>query len=185
MMRRSAPLFSTLVSLILSIAAPRAFAAPAAEPKPVDVLVYGGTSAGVAAAVQAARMGKSVVLVEPGKHLGGLTSGGLGWTDLGNPNVVGGISREFYHRLWQHYQTDAAWHGGAAAREAFRNAAGQGVKGMDDERQLMWVFEPHVAEGVFNDLVAEAKVPVAFGERLDLTSGVKKDGARITSVTME
>src|SRR3954463_16224495 len=109
-MKLSAPVVCTLFSALLALTAPLASAAPA--PDRVDVLVYGGTSAGVAAAVEVARAGKSVLLVEPGKHLGGLTSGGLGWTDLGNPNVVGGISREFYHRLWQHYQQDAAWHEG-------------------------------------------------------------------------
>ena len=55
--------------------------------------------AGVAAAVQAKRMGKSVVVVSPDKHLGGLTSGGLGLTDTGNKAVIGGLSREFYHRV--------------------------------------------------------------------------------------
>ena len=74
-----------------------------------DVVVYGGTSGGVIAAVQAKRMGKSVILVCPDQHLGGLSSGGLGWTDTGNKSVIGGLAREFYHRVWQHYQTDAAW----------------------------------------------------------------------------
>ena len=67
-----------------------------------DVVVYGGTSAGVVAAVQATRMGKSVVLIEPGIHLGGLSSGGLGETDSGDKSVIGGVSREFYQRLGQH-----------------------------------------------------------------------------------
>ena len=69
-----------------------------------DVVVYGGTSAGVIAAVQAKKMGKSVVIVCPDKHLGGLSSGGLGFTDTGDKSVIGGLSREFYHRIWQHYQ---------------------------------------------------------------------------------
>src|SRR5688500_8147539 len=63
-----------------------------------DVVVYGGTSGGVIAAVQAKAMGKTVVLVGPDKHLGGLSSGGLGYTDTGNKSVIGGLSREFYHR---------------------------------------------------------------------------------------
>ena len=62
-------------------------------------MVYGGTSAGVAAAVQAAQMGKSVVLIGPDNHLGGLTSGGLGSTDIGNKEAIGGMAREFYHRV--------------------------------------------------------------------------------------
>ena len=56
---------------------------PRPAPEAFDVVVYGGTSAGVTAAVQARQMGRSVVLLEPGRHLGGLTSGGLGNTDIG------------------------------------------------------------------------------------------------------
>ena len=74
-----------------------------------DVVVYGGTSAGVIAAVQAIKMGKTAVIVGPDKHLGGLSSGGLGWTDTGNKSVIGGLSREFYHRIYNHYAKDAAW----------------------------------------------------------------------------
>jgi glycine/D-amino acid oxidase-like deaminating enzyme len=74
-----------------------------------DIVVYGATSAGVSAAVQAARMGRSVALVGPDLHLGGLSSGGLGWTDTGNKAVIGGIAREFYHRVWLHYQKPEAW----------------------------------------------------------------------------
>ena len=121
-----------------------------------DVVVYGGTSGGVAAAVQAARMGKTVVLIEPGKHLGGLTSGGLGATDIGNKGAIGGISREFYRRVGRHYGKDEAW-----------------------------TFEPHVAEAVMDELVREAGVTVVRQERLDLAGGVKKQGPRIMSIRME
>src|SRR5581483_6833539 len=74
-----------------------------------DVVIYGGTAAAVTAAVQAKKMGKSVIMVSPDKHLGGLSAGGLGFTDTGNKAVIGGLSREFYHRVWQHYDTPAAW----------------------------------------------------------------------------
>ena len=74
-----------------------------------DIVVYGGTAAGVVAAVQAKRMGKSVIVVSPDKHLGGLSSGGLGFTDTGNKAVIGGLSRDFYHRIWKHYEQPAAW----------------------------------------------------------------------------
>src|SRR5215217_5931456 len=74
-----------------------------------DIVIYGGTCAAVTAAVQAKKMGKTVVVVSPDKHLGGLSSGGLGFTDTGNKAVIGGLSREFYHRVWQHYDTDAGW----------------------------------------------------------------------------
>src|SRR5882762_9439790 len=74
-----------------------------------DVVVYGGTSGGVIAAVQAGRMGKRVVLIEPTRHLGGMTSGGLGATDTGNQKAIGGVSREFYKRIGEYYQDKAHW----------------------------------------------------------------------------
>src|SRR5438552_15719063 len=72
-----------------------------------DICVYGGTSGGVAAAVAAARLGKSAVLVVFNNHVGGMSSGGLGVTDRGNVNSIGGLSREFYLRVGQHYGTNA------------------------------------------------------------------------------
>ena len=87
----------------------------AAQVRKADVVIYGGTCAAVTAAVQAERMGKSVVIVCPEKHLGGLSSGGLGFTDTGDKSVIGGLSREFYHRIWQHYQN-----AGVALAEARR-----------------------------------------------------------------
>src|SRR3990167_4464689 len=74
-----------------------------------DVVIYGGSSAGVVAAVQAARMGKSAVLIEPGKHLGGMTSSGLGWVDIGNPANIGGIAHQYFHRVWNYYNQEKAW----------------------------------------------------------------------------
>src|SRR5436190_24084395 len=80
----------------------------AQAPPAYDLVVYGGTAAGVVAAVQAKRMGKSVVIVSPDTHLGGLSSGGLGFTDTGNKAVIGGLSREFYHRVWKRYDDRSA-----------------------------------------------------------------------------
>lgn len=122
-----------------------------------DLLVYGGTSAAVIAAVQARQMGKSVLLVSPDKHLGGLTINGLGWTDSGNVATIGGLSREFYHQVWLHYGDPKAWTW--QPRESFGGAA-QGTKARDDARQTMWTFEPHVAEGIFRRLIDDNEVPV-------------------------
>jgi hypothetical protein len=146
-----------------------------------DVVVYGGTSAGVIAAVQAKRMGKSVVLVCPDKHLGGLSSGGLGWTDTGNKAVIGGLAREFYQRIWSHYARDDAWRW--QTREEYGNR-GQGTPAIDGAQRTMWIFEPHAAEAVFEDLVREHQIPVHRDEWLNRERGVKKEGARITSITM-
>src|SRR5213082_1265000 len=74
-----------------------------------DICIYGGTSGGVATAIQASRMGKKAVIAEFGKHLGGLSSGGLGATDIGNKAAIGGVSRDFYRRIARHYGRDDAW----------------------------------------------------------------------------
>src|SRR5215831_4847242 len=83
--------------------------AGAAEIIQSDICIYGGTVAGVAAAVQASRMGKTAVIAEFGNHLGGMSSGGLGATDIGNKAAIGGIAREFYHNVALHYAKDDAW----------------------------------------------------------------------------
>lgn len=146
-----------------------------------DVVVYGGTSAGVMAAVQAKRMGRSVILVGPNRHLGGLSSGGLGFTDTGNKAVIGGLAREFYHRVWRHYQDPGAWQW--QRREEYGNR-GQGTPAIDGAQRTMWIFEPHVAEGIFEALVVEHGIPVHRDEWLDRECGVQKEGGRIVSVTM-
>lgn len=146
-----------------------------------DICIYGGTSGGVVAAVQAARLGKRVILVSPTKHLGGLTSSGLGWTDLGSESILGGISREFYHRLYLYYQRPEAWKWQPARR--FVNF-GQNGPAFNHTTRLASVFEPHVAEAVFNQMLAEWSIPVIVG-RLDLTNGVSKNGQRITAIHTE
>ena len=179
-MIRNVAVVATLAYLAINLSQPALFAQqqPAAEIQS-DVVVYGGTSAGVIAAVQTARMGKSVVLVEPGQHLGGLTSGGLGATDIGNKAAIGGLSRDFYRRIKAHYERDDAWvH---ETREEHYASGGRNRGGED----AMWTFEPHVAEQIYRDMLKEANVPVLFGERLELKSGVSKEGPHITVIRME
>ncbi|RKY12408.1 MAG: xanthan lyase [Planctomycetota bacterium] len=145
-----------------------------------DIVIYGGTSVAVISAVQAQRMGKSVIVVSPDKHLGGLSSGGLGWTDTGNKSVIGGLSREFYHRIWQHYNRQEAWKWQKKSEYGNR---GQGTSAIDGKERTMWISEPHVAEQVFEDFVAEYNIPVHRDEWLDRKKGVKLDGTRIGSIT--
>jgi FAD dependent oxidoreductase len=144
-----------------------------------DVVIYGGTAAAIAAAVQASRMGRSVIVVSPDRHLGGLSSGGLGFTDTGDKSVIGGLAREFYHRVWQHYQRSDTWRW--ERREDFGNK-GQGTSAIDGEARTMWIFEPHVAEQVFEDFVREHRLLVVRDEWLDRTAGVSKTGTRITTI---
>src|SRR6186997_2291887 len=101
--------------------------------KQVDICVYGGTSAGVIAAYSAKKMGKTVVLIEPGRHLGGLTSGGLGYTDIGNKYAVTGLARDFYRRVGANYG-----------------------------KFEQWIFEPHVAENIFLEYVKQGDVNVLY-----------------------
>jgi len=153
----------------------------AAQTFTADLVIYGPTSAGVIAAVQAKKLGKSVIVVGPDKHLGGLSAGGLGFTDTGNKAVIGGLSRDFYHRVWKEYQKPEAWRW---QKQSEYGNKGQGTPAMDGENRTMWIFEPSVAERVFEDYVKEFQIPVHRDEWLDRAKGVKKTGARITSITM-
>lgn len=147
-----------------------------------DVVIYGATSGGIAAAVQARRMAKSVTLIEPSRHIGGLTTGGLGWTDIGNKQCIGGIAREFYRRIKAKYELPGAWR--QETKEEFF-ARRRGPNAMNED--AMWTFEPHVAAAVYTDLLREHGIEVITGERLELKGGkgVQKDGAKIRSITME
>lgn len=144
-----------------------------------DLIIYGGTSAAITAAVQAKKMGKSVIVVSPDQHLGGLSSGGLGFTDTGNKAVIGGLAREFYHRLYLHYQQDSAWKW--QKREEYGNK-GQGTPAIDGENRTMWIFEPHAAERMFEDWVREYQLEVHRDEWLDREKGVIKQNGKITSI---
>ncbi|MFO1485558.1 MAG: FAD-dependent oxidoreductase [Verrucomicrobiaceae bacterium] len=135
-----------------------------------DVCVYGGTSGGVAAAVQAARMGKSVVIAEPGRHLGGMTSGGLSAVDIGDPRSVGGIAREYFTKLAATVGVTLAWD------KAFESKGGGPATGG------AYAIEPHKAEEVFTTMASEAGVKVHFNARLAST---KKDGACISEFVTE
>jgi FAD-dependent oxidoreductase family protein len=131
-----------------------------------DVVVYGGTSAGVIAAVQVARMGKSVALIEPGRHIGGMSVEGLGGSDIDNhrefqnSSAVGGLALEFYRRVSRHYGRLEKFDRTVAARA---------------KDPSIWRFESSVAEAVFNELVREHGVRVFLNHRLSEIKGVEKD----------
>ncbi|SIN73833.1 FAD-dependent oxidoreductase [Chitinophaga niabensis] len=152
----------------------------AQEKLQADVIVYGGTAAAVTAAVQVQQMGKSVIIVSPDIHLGGLSAGGLGFTDTGNKSVIGGLAREFYHRVYMHYQQPNAWVW--QAKEAYGNK-GQGTPAMDGAERTMWIFEPHVAEQIMEDFIKEHQVKVYRDQWLDRSKGVVKKAGRIVSIT--
>ncbi|HEX4083932.1 MAG TPA: FAD-dependent oxidoreductase [Chthoniobacteraceae bacterium] len=153
---------------------------PAHAVTDADVIVYGASSGAVIAAVEASKEGKSVILISPEQHLGGLTSSGLGWADVGKVAYIGGLSREFFHRVWLHYRDAAAWRSGVVPKTVHA----QTRVGKDDAAQMMYVFEPKVAEAIFDSLMAENRIPVIHA-RLDLADGVEKDGNRITGLRVE
>jgi hypothetical protein len=164
----------TLVAALCGVILAPGFS-PAAE-QAADVVIYGGTSAGVAAAIQTARMGKSVILISPLERLGGLTTGGLGATDTGNKAVIGGIAREFYQSVKKHYDRPAAWK--HEKQESFA-----GYRPADD---AMWYFEPHVAEEIIETMLREAGVTPVRGERLARTKGgTQVRDNRIQSILLE
>lgn len=156
------------------------FSSFAQKTKSYDVVVYGGTSAGIASAIQSSRMGKSVVLVEPGKRLGGLTTGGLGQTDIGNKHVVGGISREFYQNIGKYYQIPENW-----KWQERSDYVDEGQTRTEKDEDAMWTFEPSAALKVYHQMLSHEKVDIVYGERLNRESGVIKEGGKIISVEME
>jgi hypothetical protein len=127
------------------------------QEKKYDIVIYGGTAAGIAAAVQAKITGKSVIVIEQSQRIGGLTSGGLGDTDVGMKQAIGGLALEFYRRVARKYSQDGA----------------------------CWLFEPKVALEALQDWVAEHNIEVVYGERLELKDGASKQGSTIVSIRME
>jgi len=166
-----------LLALALAVSSLRA-----AEQPTYDLVIYGGTSAGIAAAVQAKRMGRSVVVVEPTRRVGGLTTGGLGATDIGNKAVIGGIAREFYVAVKRHYDAPAAWTW--QTREEYR----RNDRRTTAEDDAMWTFEPATALKIYHDWIREHQIEVVYNERLDRGSGVALTRSipwRILSIRME
>lgn len=150
------------------------------QSKKYDIVIYGGTSAGVAAALQSSRMGKSVVLIEPTNRIGGLTTGGLGQTDIGNKQAIGGISREFYENIKKYYDDPKNW-----KWEKNSEYMDGGQTRTEEGEATMWTFEPSAALAVYKAMMDKEKITMVYNERLNRESGVKKVDGRIASITME
>jgi hypothetical protein len=137
-----------------------------------DIVIYGATSAGIIAAVKASRIGRSCIIVEPSNRIGGLTTGGLGATDLGIAEAIGGMSRGFYQRLREYYKDESRW-----------KYEEPHIVGAND---TSWFFEPSAAMAVYQQMLEENKIPVIINDRLILGSnGVNKTRNRITSIVTE
>ena len=151
-----------------------------AAQKEYDIVIYGGTSAGISAAIQSSRMGKSVVLIEPSGRIGGLTTGGLGQTDIGNKMVIGGISREFYREIKNFYADPSNWKW--QKPEDYRDGGQTRTSSGED---AMWTFEPSAALKVYHKMMAAEKIDLVYNQRLNRKNGVKKQGGQIVGIEME
>ena len=173
-------------ALVAVISAVSICVAASARAEKTDIVVYGGTSAGISAAVQAVRMGKSVVVVSPDMRIGGLTTGGLGQTDIGNKSAIGGIAREFYRAVKVHYADDANWTRERRSDYKKNNPKHPNWEASFWRDDAMWTFEPKVALKILEGWERRDGLAIVRGERLDRGAGGvgKKDG-RITSIRME
>ena len=111
-----------------------------------------------------------------------MSSSGLGFTDTGNKTVIGGIAREFYQLIYQHYQDTGSWRW---QKQSEYGNVGQGNPAIDGENRTMWIFEPHAAEEAFEKLIKDSKVKVYRDEWLDRNNGmIKKNGSIISLKTL-
>ena len=155
------------------------FSCKAPEMGSFDLVIYGGTSGGIATAIQAKRMGKSVIVLEPSARIGGLTTGGLGQTDIGNKQAIGGIAREFYERIKKHYDNPTNWK--FQTNQEYQDG---GQTRTEKGELAMWTFEPSAALKVYENFIQEYEIEVVKNQKLDRTNGVKKEDGRITSIIM-
>lgn len=152
--------------------APMAALQADAKPQRADIVVYGCTSGGVVAAIEARRLGRTVLLVCREDYLGGMSTNGLGWSDTGNHRAIGGLSLDFYRRVKRHYDDPAVW------VHAPRPARGENFVDGD----AMWQFEPKVGERIYEDWAREAGVTIVRNQPLDRSKrGVEMAGGKITA----
>ena len=149
-------------------------------PFETDIIIYGGTSSAIIAGEAAKQMGKSVMVISPDINLSGLSACGLGFTDTGNKAVIGGMAREFYHRIYKKYQQEHNWEW---QEKADYGNKGQGTPAIDGEQRTIWIFEPHIAEEVFEDLVSESGLIVFRDEWLNRAKTVETTNGQINALT--
>ncbi len=125
-----------------------------------DVVVYGSTPAGITAAIAAAREHAKVVLLEPTDHLGGMTANGLGASDVGIKDTIGGLALDFFRRLGVTY--------GLARTGPIPS----------------WNVTPAIAERTFGAMLADAHVPVVLDARLREQGAVTRSDGRISQIAM-
>ena len=145
-----------------------------------DIVIYGATSSGVIAAIEASRLGNEVILIEPSSRIGGLTTGGLGQTDIGNKQVIGGIALEFYQNIKKHYENSNNW---IWQEKSEYKDGGQTRSSVTED--AMWTFEPSAALTILNEMINDNNIKVFYNERLERKKGVKKNKNIIEHIIME
>ena len=154
------------------------------EQTTADVCVYGGSASGCIAAIQAARMGKSVILVSPLAHIGGMVTSGLTATDMNKHGCIGGLTAEFYGRIYDYYENPSVWRN--QTREEFMvSTLKRTFTGKNDKRRIQWVYESGVGEKIMLDMLEEAGVKLMTEARLEEGPfAVSKEGTAITSIRL-
>ncbi len=142
-----------------------------------DVVIYGGTSSGISAALQARRMNLSTIIIHPDHRIGGLTTGGLGQTDIGNKIAIGGISREFYQDVKKFYDNDHNW-----KFQKRDNYIDGGQTRTSANENSMWTFEPSAALSIFKKWINENNIALVTNEKIDRKNGVEMEKAAIVSI---
>jgi hypothetical protein len=141
-----------------------------------DIAIYGATPAGIVASIRLKELGHSVLLLEPSRHVGGMTTGGLGATDIGNKQAIGGMARQFYQRIYQYYQSDVAWR--FQKRDQYK-----GTHQRPGETS-QWTFEPQAARVVFQTWMAEHGIQPRLDSYLDRSQPLKLTDGRIGDIRL-
>ena len=177
---KTTPIKQTAHRLAAVLAIATAFAtggAWAAETLDRDIVIYGSSPAAISAAVQAGRMGKSAVVISPETRIGGLTTGGLGQTDIGNKSAFGGIALEFYRDVAKWYAESAHW-----TRQTSAEYRPDGQTADTMSADSMWTFEPSAALTILEGWANRDNLDIRRGEFLDRETGVAKQDGRIVSI---
>jgi hypothetical protein len=167
------------ISVLASVLISPSLQASSSRLPEYDLVVYGGTAAGVMAAVQASRSGHSVILLEPGDFIGGMTTGGLGATDTGRGTTVGGLAMEFYNRVYDYYLDPENWQ-----YESRTEYLPKHHLSVSNNLEAHWFFEPKVASLILEEMIAENPFPIVFQARLNREEGVIVEGDRIVEIEM-
>lgn len=168
-------------NVIVSLAALMLLACIDVQAK-VDVCIYGGNASGCIAAIQAARMGKSTILVAPGGQIGGMITSGLTATDMNRHTAIGGVTAEFYGRIYDYYENPAVWRN--QTRDEFMTSTRKRTfSGKNDKRRIQWVYEPKVGEQILRDMLSKEGVSIISGILAE-SKAVRLRGRSIRSIRL-